>query len=72
MESLGSYILLASALIFVLEGLIYALFPSQVQNMMRVATQMAPERLRYFGAAMIAFGVLLVWLILNFIDIALQ
>ncbi|MEM8834169.1 MAG: DUF2065 domain-containing protein [Pseudomonadota bacterium] len=63
MADLGNHILLAIALIFVIEGLIYALFPSHIQNVMQMASNMPAEKFRYFGAAMLAFGVLCVWLI---------
>ncbi|MEM6811706.1 MAG: DUF2065 domain-containing protein [Pseudomonadota bacterium] len=68
MESLGSHLLLSTALIFVIEGLIYALFPGHVQLMMKFVTEMTPERLRYFGASMIALGVLLVFVIQKFLN----
>jgi hypothetical protein len=61
MDSLLSHLLLAFALIFVLEGLLYAIFPRQVQKLMAMAVSFPPEKLRSFGAAMVAFGVLMVW-----------
>lgn len=61
MESFGTHLLTAFALIFVIEGLLYAVFPSHIRNMMRMAIEMDKEKFRYFGAAMIAFGVILVW-----------
>jgi hypothetical protein len=62
MAEFGDYLLTAFALIFVIEGLLYAVFPSHIQNMMQIASQMDSEKFRYFGASMIAFGVMLVWL----------
>ena len=62
MQDLGEHLLTAFALIFVIEGLLYAVFPSHIQNMMKMAHEMDKEKFRYFGAAMIAFGVMLVWL----------
>lgn len=61
MESLLLHLLTAFALIFVIEGLLYAIFPRHIQKMMAMAAIMPPEKFRTFGAAMIAFGVLLVW-----------
>ncbi len=61
MTDLGLHLLTAFALVFVLEGLLYALFPTYVQRMMAMAGEISPEKLRSFGAAMLAFGVLLVW-----------
>lgn len=62
MQDFGAHLLTAFALIFVIEGLLYAIFPSHIQNMMKMASDMDAEKFRYFGASMIAFGVLLVWL----------
>lgn len=61
MGSLGLHLLTAFALIFVLEGLFYAIFPTHIQKMMSMASSFPPEKLRSFGAAMLAFGVLLVY-----------
>jgi len=62
MDNFLSHLLTAFALIFVVEGLLYAVFPTHIQKMMAMASAFPPEKLRSFGAAMIAFGVLLVWL----------
>ncbi len=63
MEDFGNHLLIAFALIFVIEGLLYAIFPFHIQKMMNMASQMDKDKFRHFGAAMIAFGVMLVWLI---------
>lgn len=62
MESFGSYIITAFALVFVIEGLIYALFTDAVRNMMAMAVKLPKETLRNFGFAMASIGILLVWL----------
>lgn len=62
MEGLGHIFLLAFALVFVIEGLLYAVFPRHIQNIIKAVTEMEPEKLRSFGSAMVALGVLLVWL----------
>jgi uncharacterized protein YjeT (DUF2065 family) len=62
MGSLFTHLLTAFALIFVIEGLLYAIFPAQIQRMMAMASSFPPEKFRSFGAAMVALGVLLVWL----------
>ena len=54
---------LAVALIFVIEGLFYAIFPDMVKRMMVVALQSDPQRLRYFGLGIAMLGAVLVWLI---------
>ncbi len=63
MESFSLYILTAFALVFVIEGLIYALFPDSVRKMMAMAIQMPSEKLRLFGLVMAATGFGLVWLL---------
>lgn len=62
MSNLFSHLLTAFALIFVIEGLLYAIFPTHIQKMMAMASDFPPEKFRSFGAAMVALGVLLVWL----------
>ena len=63
MDSLGYHLALAIALIFVIEGLIYAIFGRHIQNIMKRASEMDTQKFRYYGASMIAIGVLCVWLI---------
>lgn len=67
MDSLLSHIALAIALIFVIEGLIYAVFPGQIKNIMKMASDMDNEKFRYYGASMVAFGVLCVSLLQKFL-----
>lgn len=62
MDDFLATLLTAFALIFVIEGLLYAVFPQHIQKMMALASELPAEKFRFFGAAMIAFGVLLVWL----------
>ncbi|MCI5060970.1 MAG: DUF2065 domain-containing protein [Alphaproteobacteria bacterium] len=66
MESLFHHLLIAFALVFVIEGLIYAAFPAQVQNMMKMASEFDAHKFRYFGAATMSLGILAVWLIFKF------
>jgi len=60
------YIATACALILVIEGLVYALFPDAVRRMFAAALAMPPERLRLFGAAMAASGFCLVAFLQSF------
>lgn len=57
------YILTAVALVFVIEGLIYTLFPDSVRRMMALAIEMPPEKLRLFGLVMTVTGFGLVWML---------
>ncbi|MFN3701614.1 MAG: DUF2065 domain-containing protein [Alphaproteobacteria bacterium] len=60
MESFGLYIFTAIALIFVIEGLLYALFPDMMRKMMMSALSLPPATLRNFGIAMVIIGFALV------------
>lgn len=63
MSSFTLYILTAFSLVFVIEGLIYTLFPDSVRKMMALAIQMPPEKLRMFGLVMAVTGFALVWML---------
>ena len=53
----------ALALVLVIEGMLYALFPDAMQRMMRVALEAPPTVLRNGGLAAAMLGVLVIWLI---------
>lgn len=55
-------ILQAVGLVFVIEGLLYAVLPSHVKAMLARLEGMSNEQLRIAGATALAFGVGLVWL----------
>lgn len=61
MSDFTLYILTALSLVFVIEGLTYALFPDAVRKMMAVAVTLPPERLRLFGLAGVACGLSMIW-----------
>ncbi len=56
------YIGTAFALIFVIEGLLYALFPEGIKKMFAVALQLSPAHFRLFGAVMVVTGLCLIGL----------
>lgn len=56
-------ILVAVGLFLVIEGLVYALAPFAVRRMAERLPELSDQELRLFGAASVAFGVFLVWLI---------
>ncbi|WP_068314789.1 DUF2065 domain-containing protein [Polycladidibacter hongkongensis] len=56
-------LIVAVGLVFVLEGLLYALFPAQLKGMLLRMQEMPEGSLRVGGAVFVAFGVLIVWLI---------
>ena len=53
----------ALALVLVIEGLLYALFPEAMQRMMRIALEAPPTVLRNGGLAAAIIGLIVVWLI---------
>lgn len=53
--------LLALGLVLLLEGLVYVLAPSLVEEMLRALRALPPEVRRMIGALMMVLGLLLVW-----------
>ncbi len=53
--------LLALGLVLLLEGLVYVLAPSLVEEMLRALRALPPEARRMIGALMMVLGLLLVW-----------
>jgi uncharacterized protein YjeT (DUF2065 family) len=53
----------AVALIFVIEGLILAAFPSAPKQLYAMLAEVPPDKLRGFGLGAAVFGVFLVWLL---------
>jgi uncharacterized protein YjeT (DUF2065 family) len=51
------------ALVLVIEGVLWALFPGGMRDMASRAAAIEPTRLRAGGLAFAAIGVLIVWLI---------
>lgn len=56
-------LLTALALVLVIEGTIYALFPEAMQRFMRRALELPPHSLRYGGLALAVAGVFFTWLL---------
>lgn len=63
MAEYALYLATAIALIFVIEGLVYALFPGQIKKIMALALSQSERSFRTFGSIMAALGFLIVWLI---------
>ena len=53
--------LLALGLVLLLEGLVYVLAPSLIEDMLRALRELPPESRRMIGALMMVLGLLLVW-----------
>ena len=58
-----SEFIIAIGLVLVIEGLIWAAFPSAALKMLQSASQMPEQTLRAGGTVVLAFGVLLVWIV---------
>lgn len=56
-------IFIALALMFVFEGLLYAIFPGAMQRMMALVLEMSVDDLRRAGLIAAIFGLGAVWLI---------
>jgi uncharacterized protein len=63
MENFGTTLLMAFALLFVIEGLLYAVFTDTMRRMMMQALSAPPEFLRNAGFIMVLIGFTLVYLI---------
>lgn len=53
----------AAALVLVLEGLGYALFPAAMHRMMRALLEVPEQTLRAGGLAAMSTGVFIIWLL---------
>ncbi|MEO1207713.1 MAG: DUF2065 domain-containing protein [Pseudomonadota bacterium] len=53
----------AIGLVFVLEGLLWALFPNYAMRMLEAAQEMGEQTLRYGGLVAVCVGVIIVWLV---------
>ena len=55
--------LMALGLVFVIEGLLYALVPGQLRRMLAAMERLSDDQLRLGGIAAIAVGVLVVFVV---------
>ena len=56
-----THIALAIGLVLVVEGLVLALAPSRMEDIVKALAEIPPETRRMMGLAAVALGVLLVW-----------
>ena len=54
---------MALGLVFVIEGLLYALVPGHLKTMMKAMESVPDETLRMGGLAALGFGVFIVWVV---------
>ena len=56
------FVLLGLGLVLVFEGLVFALAPSRLEELVRIIAETPIETRRGLGLAAVAIGVLLIWL----------
>ena len=56
-----STIILAIGLVLVVEGLVFALAPSRLEDVLEALRSMPPETRRLMGLGALAVGVFLIW-----------
>jgi uncharacterized protein len=66
---MSATILTSLGLVLVIEGLTYALVPSQIKRMMQQMLNVSDEQLRTTGTVVLAIGVLIVWVARHFIGV---
>ena len=54
-------LIIAIGLLFFIEGILYALFPSKMKNMLKVIEKLPSSQLRISGLLFAVTGFLLVW-----------
>ena len=59
-------LLMALGLVFVIEGLLYALVPGHLKNMMKAMEGVPDDALRIGGLAALGFVVFMVWVVKAF------
>ncbi len=56
-----SYVLLAIGLVLIVEGLVFALAPSRIDDMLAMMARIPIETRRMIGLGALAIGVALIW-----------
>lgn len=57
-----AFILLGAGLVLVIEGLVFALAPTRLEDALEVLKRLPPDTRRIIGLLAVAIGVALVWL----------
>ncbi len=64
MNSLAHYLTLGFAMMLIVEGLIYALFPSTIKSMLLLLQDARPESLRWGGIGAAILGLAMAYLLM--------
>ncbi|MFV2035641.1 MAG: DUF2065 domain-containing protein [Halocynthiibacter sp.] len=59
---------LGLGLVFAIEGLVFALAPSRLEDVLEALRAISLERRRYIGLAAVAAGVMLIWIAKAFLS----
>tara|TARA_E500000331_G_scaffold93763_1_gene89917 strand:+ start:204 stop:389 length:186 start_codon:yes stop_codon:yes gene_type:complete len=51
----------AVGLLFFIEGLLLAMFPSRIKNMLKIIETMSVNKLRYSGMLFLFLGFIIIW-----------
>ena len=54
-------LIIALGLFFVIEGILYAIFPSKMKNMILKLSQISNEQLRFGGLVFVILGFVIIW-----------
>jgi len=54
-------LIIALGLFLFIEGLLYALFPSKMKNMLSKLNQVSDEQLRFGGLIFVIIGFIIIW-----------
>ena len=54
-------LLVALGLLFFIEGILYALFPSKMKNMLKAVERMSTSQLRVGGLVFAIIGFIIIW-----------
>ena len=57
-----AWVLLAAGLVLAVEGLIFALLPGRLEDLVRVISEMPQESRRMAGLVALGLGVVLIWI----------
>lgn len=63
--SIGLALLIGFGLVFVIEGLVFALFPGRIEDLMRLMADIPVETRRIIGLSSVGLGVVIVGLALG-------
>ena len=56
-----SDLITAIGLLFFIEGLLLAMFPSRIKNMLRLIETISENKLRYSGIIFLMIGFIIIW-----------